>query len=162
LPFTSVLPPEDFHPSPVSSCLAHLKAQISRWCCRLRFWLSGPGLWCSLLGPGLLVLGSAILTPALRFSSCTGRAHHKTHFPASSRRVASKIFHELLFGLEYRAGILFWVSVRVTCPTSICASNSRFPLSSPLLPPKVFAFPFVLPQDSFLDLLACVDFAAGS
>jgi hypothetical protein len=30
-----------------------------------------------------------------------------------------------------------------------------------VLPPKVFAFPFVLPQDSFLDLLACVDFAAG-
>jgi hypothetical protein len=41
------------------------------------------------------------------------------------------------------------------------ASNMRFPLSSPVLPPKVFAFPFILPQDSFLDLLAYVDFVAG-
>jgi hypothetical protein len=63
-------------------------------------------------------------------------------------------------------GVWIWVSYfgsrfRLPCPASICASYSWFPLSSSVLPPKVFAFPFVLPQDSFLDLLACVDFAAG-
>jgi hypothetical protein len=76
-----------------------------------------------LLGPDLLVLGSAILILTLRFSS--GSARPKTHFPPSS---TSKIFLELLFGLDYRAwtfscrwsldlGILFWVSVQVTVPS---------------------------------------------